>query len=179
MAKDSIQSKLDRVRKPRVQIKYEVEIGDAMELKELPFVLGVLGDYTGKPHPDKPLPPLKDRKLVEIDRDNFNSVLKGMAPRLAFSVDDKLSGEEGQKMNVELNFKDMDDFSPESVAKQVGPLKELLGTRENLKNLLGKMEGNDKLEGLLEQVMQDTDLRKKLADQMGVSDSGGEEKPEQ
>src|SRR5688572_12427764 len=98
MAGESIQKKLDRVRPPRVQIKYEVEIGDALELKELPFVVGVLGDYSGQRDADDPLPPVKDRRFVTIDRDNFNDVLREMKPRLAFRVDDKLTGNPDQKI---------------------------------------------------------------------------------
>ena len=116
MAKESTQHKLDRVRKPRVQITYDVEINGAMQLKELPFVVGVLGDYSGQP--DKPLAALKDRKFVDIDRDNFDKVLAGMSPRLALRVDDKLSGKAGQQLNVELRFNNMDDFSPENVVQQ-------------------------------------------------------------
>ena len=118
MAGVSIQKKLDRVRPPRVQIKYEVEIGDALELKELPFVVGVLGDYSGRP--EEQLPPVKDRRFVNIDRDNFNDVLREMKPRLAFRVEDKISGNKDQKLNVELKFNSIDDFSPENVVRQVG-----------------------------------------------------------
>ena len=127
MARESTQHKLDRVRKPRVQITYDVEVNGAMQLKELPFVVGVMGDYSGKP--DKPLPPMKERKFVEVDRDNFDKVLAGMAPRLAFRADDKLSGKEGQELNVELRFNNMDDFSPENVVKQIEPMRRLLETR--------------------------------------------------
>ena len=151
MAKESLQKKLDRVRRPRVQIKYEVYTGDAMELKELPFVMGVLSDLSGQP--DQPLPALKDRKFVDIDRDNFNKVLAGIAPRLAYRVNDKLSGEEGSQLNVELRFKDMDDFSPENVVRQIEPLRQLLEQRDRLKDLLGKMEGNDKLEEMLQHIL--------------------------
>jgi type VI secretion system protein ImpB len=166
MAKESTQHKLDRVRKPRVQITYDVEINGAMQLKELPFVVGVMGDYSGKP--DQPLPPMKDRKFVEIDRDNFDSVLAGMAPRLAFRVDDKLSGKEGQELNVELRFSSIDDFSPENVVKQVEPMRRLLETRDKLRNLLNKMEGNDKLEEMLEDIIRNTEQREKLSKDLGV-----------
>jgi type VI secretion system protein ImpB len=166
MAKESTQHKLDRVRKPRVQITYDVEINGAMQLKELPFVLGVMGDYSGKS--DKPLPALKDRKFVEIDRDNFNEALAGMAPRLTFRVDDKLTGKEGQQLNVELRFNNMDDFSPENVVKQVEPMRKLLETRDKLKNLLNKMEGNDKLEAMLEKVIKSTESREQLTKDLGV-----------
>lgn len=172
-SKESLQHKLDRVRKPRVQITYDVEVGDAMEMKELPFVLGVLGDFSGQPA--TPLPALKDRKLVEIDRDNFNKVLAGMAPRLALKVDDKLSGNADSQLNVELNFKSMDDFSPENVAKQIGPLKELLETRDQLKNLLGKLEGNDQLEDLLQNVLDNTNARQSLSKELGIEGGGGSE----
>jgi type VI secretion system protein ImpB len=170
MAKESMQKKLDRVRPPRVQIKYEVEIGDAMEMKELPFVLGVLGDYSGKP--EKPLPPLKQRKFVNIDRDNFDKVLEGMAPRAAYRVDDKLSGEEGKQLNVELKFKNMDDFHPENVARQIEPLRQLLETRDKLKDLLGKLEGNDKLDELLQNVLNSTEAQQALKKDLGVEDAG-------
>ena len=171
-AKESLQKKLDRVRPPRVQIKYEVEIGDAMELKELPFVLGVLGDYSGKP--EKPLPPLKQRKFVNIDRDNFDKVMEGMAPRLAYRVDDKLSGEEGKQLNVELKFKSMDDFHPEQVAKQIEPLRQLLQTRDKLKDLLGKLEGNDKLDELLQSVLNSTEAKQSLSKELGVDEPADE-----
>ena len=170
MAKESMQKKLDRVRPPRVQIKYEVEIGDAMEMKELPFVLGVLGDYAGKP--EKPLPPLKQRKFVNVDRDNFDKVLEGMAPRVAYRVDDKLSGEEGKQLNVELKFKSMDDFHPENVARNIEPLRQLLETRDKLKDLLGKLEGNDKLDELLQNVLNSTEAQQSLKKDLGVEDAG-------
>jgi type VI secretion system protein ImpB len=165
VAKESLQKKLDRVRPPRVQIKYEVYIGDAMEMKELPFVMGVLGDFSGKP--EKALPALKDRKFVDIDRDNFNKVLGAMAPRLAYQVDDKLSGKEDQKLNVELKFKNMDDFSPENVAKQVPLLRALLEQRENLKNLSARLDGNDKLDELLQKVLSNSEVREALAKELG------------
>lgn len=173
MAKESTQHKLDRVRKPRVQITYDVEVNGAMQLKELPFVVGVMGDFTGKP--DKPLAALKDRKFVQVDRDNFDSVLAGMNPRATFRVDDKLTGTEGNQLNVELRFKSMDDFSPEHVARQVDPLRKLLDTRDKLKNLLNRMDGNDKLEALLENVLKSTDARTELTKSLGIEGSGEKE----
>lgn len=164
--KESLQHKLDRVRKPRVQITYDVEIGDAMELKELPFVVGVVGDFSGQP--TQPLPKMQDRKLVEIDRDNFNKVLAGMAPRLAYRVEDKLSGEKDSQLNVELNFKDMDDFSPANVARQIEPLKALLEQRDRLKTLMNKLEGNDKLEELLQSVLTSTEAQEALSKELGA-----------
>ncbi len=128
MPKASTQHKLDRVRPPRVHVTYDVEVGDAIELKELPFVMGVLGDFTGQP--ENPLPRLRDRKFVEVNPDNFDSVLEGMKPHLAFSVENKLSEDpNGPQMKVDLHFKSMDDFEPENVARQVKPLKELLDLR--------------------------------------------------
>src|SRR5438132_4946545 len=123
--KESTQHKLDRVRAPRVQITYDVETDGAIEMKELPFVAGVLADLSGKP--DEPLPRLRDRKFIEIDRDNFNSVLKGMKPRLALRVDNKLTNDDSQ-LAVELRFQSMDDFEPEQVVNQVEPLRKLLET---------------------------------------------------
>lgn len=166
MAKESLQKKLDRVRPPRVQIKYEVYVGDAMEMKELPFVVGVLGDFSGKP--EKALPALKDRKFVDIDRDNFNKVLAAMAPRLAMQVDDTVSGQADQKLNVELKFQNMDDFSPENVVRQIPLLRALLEQRESLKNLSSRLEGNDKLDELLQQVLANSDLRASLAKELGT-----------
>ena len=170
MAKESLQKKLDRVRPPRVQIKYEVYVGDAMEMKELPFVVGVLGDFSGKADPTKPLPALKDRKFVSIDRDNFDGVLasKDMSPRLAFPVKDTLTGQADQQLNVELKFKSMNDFSPDSVVRQIPALRALLEQRETLKNLSSRLEGNDKLDELLQQVLSNSDLRASLAKELGT-----------
>jgi len=123
MARESTQHKLDRVRPPRVHITYDVELGDANELKELPFVLGVLADLSGKP--DEALPRLRDRKFIEIDRDNFNDVMKGMKPKLAFQVDNKLTKDD-TKMGVELRLSGIEDFEPEQVAGQVEPLRKLM-----------------------------------------------------
>src|SRR5919198_2152777 len=142
MARESTQHKLDRVRPPRVHITYDVEIGDAIEMKELPFVLGVLSDLSG--NPDEPLPRLRDRKFVEIDRDNFNNVMKGMKSRLAFRVDNKLTNDD-TKLGIELRFTSIDDFEPERVVHQVEPLKKLLHIRQQLSSLLSKADGNDKL----------------------------------
>jgi type VI secretion system protein ImpB len=161
---ESLQHKLDRVRKPRVHITYDVEVGDSIEMKEIPFVVGVLGDLSGKP--DQPLPKLKDRKFIEIDRDNFNKVLEGMKPRLAFRVDNKLTNE-GQ-MAVDLRFKALDDFHPEQVAHQVEPLRKLVEARQRLSDLLNKLDGNDKLDDLLQDVIASTDSLQKLGEEAGV-----------
>lgn len=166
MARQSTQHKLDRVRPPRVQITYDVEIGGAIELKELPFVVGVLGDFTGKP--EQPLPRLKDRKFVEITPDNFDAVLEGMKPHLNFSVENKLSEEsDAPNLKVDLKFKSMDDFEPEQVARQVKPLKELLDLRTRLSDLRGSLQGNDKLEELLLDAVSSTDKLDKLKKEMG------------
>jgi len=162
----SIQHKLDRVRPPRVHITYDVEIGDAIEAKEIPFVVGVLGDLSGKP--DEPLPKLKDRKFIEIDRDNFNDVLEGMKPRLAFKVDNKLTDDD-TKMAVELRFKSIDEFHPERVAAQVTPVRKLVEARSKLSDLLGKLDGNDRLEELLQDVLASTDSLERLVKEAGVS----------
>jgi type VI secretion system protein ImpB len=163
--KESLQHKLDRVRAPRVQITYDVEVGDAIEMKEIPFVVGVLSDLSGKP--EEPLPRLKDRKFIEIDRDNFNKVLEGMKPRLSFQVDNKLTGGD-TKMGVELRFKNLDDFHPERVAEQVDPLKKLVDARSKLSDLLGKLDGNDKLDAILQKVISDTESLQKLGQETGT-----------
>jgi len=163
---ESLQHKLDRVRRPRVQITYDVETGGAMRKVELPFVMGVLADLSGQPK--EALRPIKERKFVNIDRDNFNDVLSRSAPRLALKVDNKLTGEGDTKLAVELNFKHLDDFEPARVAEQVPALKELLDMRQRLTQLLSKMEGNDKLEQLLSDVMQNTEKAVALAKEMGI-----------
>jgi len=175
MAKESTQHKLDRVRKPRVQITYDVEVNGAMQIRELPFVLGVLGDYSGKPDPSVPQVPLKDRKFIEIDRDNFDKVLAGMAPRLAYRVDDKLTGKEGSQVNVELKFKSIEDFEPANVINQIEPLRKLLETRGKLKDLLSKMDGNDKLEALLEDIIKNSQSREELTKALGLEGSASPE----
>ena len=167
MAKDSTQHKLDRVRPPRVQITYDVEVGDAIEIKELPFVMGVLGDFTGQPTGE--VAKLKDRKFVEVTPDNFDTVIANMKPHLAFSVENKLSkDEEASKLNVNLNFQSMDDFSPENVARQIGPLRELLELRGRLSDLRGNMQGNDKLEELLRAAVTDEGKLAKLRSELGL-----------
>ncbi len=171
MAKESLQHTLDRVRAPRVQITYDVEVGDAVQMKEIPFVVGVLGDLSGKP--DKPLPKLKERKFVEIDRDNFNNVLKGMEPRVAYRVDNKLTEADAQ-VAVELRFESMDDFHPERVAEQVGPIRKLVEARKRLSEMLNKLDGNDKLDELLQDIISSTDSLEKLGKEAGVEKSEDE-----
>lgn len=156
---ESTQHKLDRIRPPRVQITYDVETGGAIQKKELPLVVGILADLSGKP--DTPLPRLKDRKFVEIDRDNFNDVLKAAAPRLAVRVDNKLA-KDGSKLNVELRFQHMDDFNPLAIVKQVKALNSLLEARGRLNDLLAKLDGNDDLDATLQKVIQDTEGLKQI-----------------
>lgn len=151
--KDSVQKRLTKVRAPRVQMTYDVEIGDAMENKELPFVLGVVGDFGGKPDAERKR--LKDRKFVSIDNSNFDEVLAGVAPAARFQVDNRLT-EEGQ-LGVELQFTSMDDFRPEAIVRQVAPLSKLLDARTKLADLRNKLAGNEKLEDLLAEVLQNTD----------------------
>lgn len=163
--KESIQHKIDRIRPPRVQITYDVEVGGALELKELPFVVGVLGDFVGKP--EEALPGVKQRKFVEIDRDNFDQVLAGMKPRLAFTTENKLQ-DDGSKMGVELKFNSMEDFEPDQIVQQVEPLRKLVDARQKLSDLLSKMDGNDKLETLLSDVLANADKQKELSDALGL-----------
>jgi len=172
MARESTQHKLDRVRPPRVHITYDVEIGDAIELKELPFVVGVLADLSGKP--DEALPRLRDRKFVDIDRDNFNDVMKGMKPRIAYKVDNKLTNDES-KMGVELRFNDLDDFEPEQVVNQVEPLRKLLEVRKQLSDLLAKTDGNDKLVDRLQEIISNTELLQKIGEETGAEAAGSKE----
>jgi len=146
-----------------------VEIGGAIELKELPFVVGVLGDLTG--NPEQPLPKLKDRKFVEVNPDNFDSVLEGMKPHLSFAVENKLSDEpDAPNLKIDLKFKKLDDFEPASVAKQIKPLKELLDLRTRLADLRGTLQGNDKLEDLLLDAVGKTEKLEKLKQEMGTKE---------
>jgi len=162
MSKESTQKKLSRVRPPRVQITYDVELGDAIETKELPFVLGVLGDYSG--HGIRDLPKLRERRFVQIDRDNFDKVLKGMGPRLEIRVANRLRDDDCQ-LGVELEFNALADFEPQNVVRQIDPLRRLLEARERLAELRNKMVANDRLEELLDDVLRDTErLRMERAD---------------
>lgn len=170
---ESTQHKLDRIRPPRVQITYDVEIGGAIQKKELPLVVGILADLSGKP--DSPLPKLKDRKFVEIDRDNFNDILKAIGPRLALRVDNKLAND-GSKLNVELRFQSLDDFSPLNIVKQVKPLNALLDARGRLNDMLAKLDGNDELDAVLQRIVKDTEGLKKIkaaADEASKPTAGG------
>jgi type VI secretion system protein ImpB len=167
MARDGVQKKLERVRPPRVNITYEVETGDAIEMKELPFVMGVMGDFTGQP--TEPLAKLKERSFVELTPDNFDEVLASMNPHLAFAVKNRLSDDPNAgQIRVDLNFRSLDDFSPEQVARQVGPLRELLELRTKLSDLRGRLDGNDKLDEILQATIKDADKMKQLKAELGT-----------
>jgi type VI secretion system protein ImpB len=161
MARDSAQHKLDRVRPPRVHITYDVDIGTAVEQKELPFVIGVLGDFTAQP--EQPLKKLKERNFVEVNPDNFDSVLKGMKPHLSLTVKDKLGeNPDAPDMKVDLRFEKLEDFEPQNVAQKVPALKALLDLRERLNDLGGNLQGNDKLDELLLEAVTNTEKLEKL-----------------
>jgi type VI secretion system protein ImpB len=165
MPKESLQKKIGRVRPPRVQITYDVETGGAIEKKELPFVVGVLADLSGQPA--QPLLAVKDRKFVEIDRDNFDKVLAKMEPRLAFKVDNKLANDD-TKIGVELRFSKMEDFEPQNVVEQVEPLRKLIELRRKLSNLRSSLYGNDKLDKMLQQILNDDQELSKLRTEVGL-----------
>jgi type VI secretion system protein ImpB len=166
----SIHDKLNRVRKPRVHITYNVETEGAEIERELPFVMGVLGDFSGDP--TQPLRPMADRKFTQIDRDNFNDVMARMAPGLNLKVDNKLA-DDGSEMSVNLKFSSIDDFDPARIVDQVPALKSLLETRNKLRDLLSKADRSDALEGLLEQVLQNESELKALSSQLGLDKKEG------
>ncbi|MBX6362565.1 MAG: type VI secretion system contractile sheath small subunit [Gemmatimonadetes bacterium] len=171
---ESVNKKLERVRPPRVHISYDVETGGAIEMRELPFVMGVLGDFTG--HPTEPLAKLKDRKFVEVNPDNFDDVLKSMKPHLSFTVDNLLSDDPNAgKLAVDLKFESLDDFSPDRVANQVEPLRKLLELRQQLADLRGSLQGNEKLDEILQATISDADKLNKIKAELdfeGGSDVG-------
>ena len=152
--KESTQKRLQKVRPPRVQLTYDVEKGDAIEQKELPFVVGVVGDFSAQSEAE--LPRLKDRKFVNIDVDNFDDVMRGLAPRAAYRVKNRLT-EEGGTFGVDMSFNSIEDFCPEAVVQKVDPLRELLEIRTKLADLRNKLAGNDKLEDLLGDVLSNTE----------------------
>lgn len=163
MAKnDSVQKKLGKVRAPRVHLTYDVEIGDAIETKEIPFVVGVLGEFSGDSTQEQPR--LKDKKFVEVDLDTFDEVMSGLAPRATFRVNNDLS-EKGGEFAVDLAFNSIDDFRPEAVAQQVDPLRQLVQARDRLADLRNKISANEKLEDLLDEVLNNTEQVKQMAEQ--------------
>ena len=162
---ESVNDKLKRVRKPRVHITYEVETEGAVAQKELPFVMGVMGEFTG--NASAPQKALKDRKFVQIDRDNFNDVMSRLGPAMNAKDENTLTGE--GEIAVNLKFNSMDDFDPAKIVEQVEPLKKLLETRNKLKDLLTKADNSENLQDLLEQILQNETDVKKLASDLGVS----------
>jgi type VI secretion system protein ImpB len=166
----SIHSKLNRVRKPRVHITYDVETEGAQIERELPFVVGVLGDFSGDP--TQPLRPMTDRKFVQIDRDNFNDIMARMTPGLNIKVENTLA-DDGSEMAVNLKFGSMDDFDPAKIVDQVPALKSLLETRNKLRDLLSKADRSDELESLLEKVLQNETELKALSGQLGLNKAEG------
>lgn len=174
MGRESSQKQLQKVRPPRVQLTYDVEIGDAIEQKELPFVVGVLGDFSGDP--EEALPRLRERKFVNIDTEDFDGVMEGMAPRATYRVKNTITGE--GEFGVEMKFKSMEDFSPEAVVQQVEPLRKLQEARSKLADLRNKLSSNDKLEDALNDVLANTEQLKQLgesAKQNDADDNDGEE----
>ncbi|WP_353212447.1 type VI secretion system contractile sheath small subunit [Rhodovarius sp.] len=161
----SVHDKLNRVRKPRVHITYDVETGGAAIERELPFIVGVMGDFAGDP--SEPLKPLAERKFTQIDRDNFNDVMARVAPGLNMKVENTLAGD-GSEMALNLKFRSMDDFEPARVAEQVPALKALMDTRAKLRDLMSKVDNSEKLEELLDEVLQDEAKLKSLSEQLGL-----------
>jgi type VI secretion system protein ImpB len=166
----SIHEKLSRVRKPRVHIKYDVETEGAQVERELPFVMGIMGEFSGDP--TKPLPSLTDRKFVQIDRDNFNDVMARIGPGLNLKVDNTLAGD-GSQMAVDLKFNSIEDFEPGRIVEQVPALKALMETRNKLRDLMSKVDRSEELENLLEQVLQSESELKSLSNQLGLDKKEG------
>jgi type VI secretion system protein ImpB len=167
---ESIHEKLKRVRKPRVHITYEVETEGAEILRELPFVVGIMGDFSGDP--TQPLRPLNERKFIQIDRDNFNEVMARMTPGLNLRVDNKLT-DDGSQMAVSLKFDSLENFEPVRVAEQVPALKALLETRSKLRDLMSKVDRSEQLESLLEQILTNENELKSLSGQLGLEKKEG------
>jgi len=173
MARESTQTKLSRVRPPRVQITYDVQVGDAIELKEIPFVLGVLADLSG--NPTEELPRLKDRKFVEVTPDNFDDVLASMKPHLAYSVENKLASDpDAPKLKVDLNFRSLEDFEPEKVARQIKPLEQLLELRTRLADLRGSLQTNQTLDDLLQEVINSSEKMQRLRTEVQAAEKAKE-----
>lgn len=168
---DSIHDKLKRVRKPRVHITYDVETNGAVAEKEIPFVMGVMGDYSGDNTDTKK--PLKDRKFSQIDRDNFNEVMANIGPELSMKVENTLEDDDSE-ISVDLAFKSMEDFEPHKIVDKVEPLKKLLDTRNKLRDLLTKADRSDDLETILEEVLSNTDAIASLSSELGIDDDKGD-----
>jgi len=162
---DSIHDKLKRVRKPRVHITYDVETNGAVSEKEIPFVMGVMGDYSGDNTESKK--PLKDRKFAQIDRDNFNEIMNKTAPQLNLKVDNTLEAD-GSEMSVSLDFHNMEDFEPHKIVDKVEPLKKLMDTRNKLRDLLSKADRSEELENVLEEILSNTEAVTSLYGELGI-----------
>ena len=170
---DSIHDKLKRVRKPRVHITYDVETNGAQQEKEIPFVMGIMGDYSGDNTENKKA--LKDRKFSQIDRDNFNEVMNNVSPQVSMKVENTLEND-GSEIGVDLTFKSMEDFEPHKIVEKVDPLKKLMETRNKLRDLLTKADRSDKLESLLEEVLSSTDALAELQSELGTDEDEGDDK---
>ncbi len=165
---ESLQHKLDRIRKPRVQITYDVEIGNAIEKKELAFVVGILSDLSGHREDDiRPLPPVKKRKFVEIDRDNFDHVMEAIKPHLHLVVPNHLDAKEAERA-FDFYFTSLDDFNPLNLVKHDDALKALYDKRTELKDFLVKLDGNEPLEELVRQIITDPKARADLKTQVAA-----------
>ncbi len=169
---ESIHDKLKRVRKPRVHITYDVETNGAVQEKEIPFVMGVMGDYSGDNTENKKA--LKDRKFSQIDRDNFNEVMNNISPQVNMKVENTLEAD-GSEMAINLDFKNMEDFEPQNIVEKVDPLKKLMETRNKLRDLLTKADRSEDLENLLEEVLSSTDALAALQGELGTEEKEGEE----
>jgi len=171
---ESIHDKLKRVRKPRVHITYDLETNGTVVNKELPFVMGVMGDYSGDNADTKKA--LKDRKFSQIDRDNFNELMGKINPKLDMKVDNTLANDDSE-MSVNLDFNNMEDFEPHKLVEQIEPLKKLMETRNKLRDLLTKADRSEELENILEEILSNTDALTNLSSELGVEESeGGENK---
>lgn len=168
MAKESVQEKLSRVRPPRVHITYNVEIGDAIENKELPFVMGVLGDFSGQPVKEQ----LRSREFVEINPDNFDEVLRKMNPRVVFKVPNLLANASGPELAVQLDFEKLTDFDPEQVAQKIGPIREWLELRTKLADLRGSLQGNPEFEDMLQQLLHNTEQQQQVGKELTATEKG-------
>jgi len=167
---DSIHDKLKRVRKPRVHITYEVETNGAEETKELPFVMGTMGDYSGDNTDGKKS--LKERKFVNIDRDSFDKVMTKIDPQLQFKTENTLTDDDSE-ISVDLAFKSIEDFEPQNVAQQVDPIRKLVEARNKLRDLMSKADRSEDLEGILEDILQNTDKVTALSKELGIDNESG------
>ena len=162
----SVHDKLKRVRKPRVHITYDVETEGAQEVKELPFVVGVMGDFSGDSAVAKKS--LKERKFVDLKKDKFDQVMARIEPAVKLKVENTLE-KNGKEFAVELKFRSMEDFEPEKLVEQIEPLRKLMETRNQLRDLMAKADGSEQLEGLLEKILRDEKQIASLSEQLGNS----------